>query len=188
MAPLSLAVLLLASFAHGDETAATRLQGAAALSQAGANASDPAAARDTAGAALDGNARSADAVDGRGSIRKGLPLQKPDLTAGATRAGADVPNPMSKEDPNKLSHGLILGGAAVLGGLQGWFSAGLVGAAAGAGLGLAAAWLFSKKDYGGAFGVTAGAIIGTAFGGPLGGLIGAAVGGIVGHFLGKLFL
>lgn len=187
MAPLSAAVLLLASLARAGEGTATRLEGATALSQAGANASDPAAARDTAGAALDGNARSADAVEGRGSIRKGIPLQKP-APAAAARAGADVPTPMSKQDPDKLSHGLILGGAAVLGGLQGWFSAGLVGAAAGAGLGLAAAWLFSKKDYGGAFGVTAGAIIGTAFGGPLGGLIGAAIGGIVGHFLGKLFL
>lgn len=187
MAPLSAAVLLLASLAHGDDGAARRLEGAAALSQAGANAGDPAAARDTAGAALDGNPPSTDAVDGRGSIKRGLPLQKPSLAA-STRAGSDVPLPMSKDDPNKLSHGLILGGAAVLGGLQGWFSAGLVGAAAGAGLGLAAAWLFSKKDYGGAFGVTAGAIIGTAFGGPLGGLVGAAIGGIVGHFLGKLFL
>ena len=78
-----------------------------------------------------------------------------------------------------------MAGSAALGALQGWFSAGLLGAAAGAGLGLAAAWLFHKKDYGGAFGITAGAIIGTAFGGPIGGLIGAVVGGILGHFLGK---
>jgi hypothetical protein len=101
----------------------------------------------------------------------------------------EPPMPVEKKEKSgKLATGLMMGGAAVLGGLQGWLSAGLVGAAAGAGLGLAAAWLFHKKDYGGAFGVTAGAIIGTAFGGPIGGLVGAVVGGVIGHFLGKLFL
>lgn len=104
-------------------------------------------------------------------------------------AGKDAPPPPAKDEPrSKLSGGLMMAGAAALGGLQGYLSAGLIGAAAGAGVGLAAAWLFKKKDYGGAFGMTAGAIIGTAFGGPIGGLIGAVVGGIVGHFLGKLFL
>ncbi|PIR15425.1 MAG: hypothetical protein COV48_14430 [Elusimicrobia bacterium CG11_big_fil_rev_8_21_14_0_20_64_6] len=52
----------------------------------------------------------------------------------------------------------------------------------------AAAWLFHKREYGAAFGVTAGAVIGTALGGPVGALIGAVAGGVIGHSLGKLFL
>jgi hypothetical protein len=189
MNALLLVVLACAAPARADDQAAQRLQGAADLSQAAAATADPGAARDGAGAALDGNATTGDAVDGRGSIRHGAALSRPTVTAGQ-HPGADVPTPDAKDGDGhgKVSNELMLGGAAVLGGLQGWFAAGVVGAAAGAGLGLAAAWLFSRKDYGGAFGVTAGAIIGTAFGGPIGGLIGAAVGGIVGHFLGKLFL
>lgn len=188
MAPLSAAVLLLASLAAG-EPARDRLGDAAALSQAAAGASDPAQAKDAASAAMDGGAPNDSAVadDGTRRIRRGIPLSRP---ASLTVAGKDSPPPPSTKDEGrgKLASGLMMAGAALLGGLQGWFSAGIVGAAAGAGLGLAAAWLFHKKDYGGAFGVTAGAIIGTAFGGPIGGVIGAVVGGIVGHFLGKLFL
>jgi hypothetical protein len=141
---------------------------------------------------VDGGTLHTDAVvagaDGRPAVRKGIPLQKSD---GSVAAPLEIvpPAPDSKPAPgHKLSSALVLGGAALLGGLQGWFGAGWLGAAAGAGLGLAAAWLFQRKDYGGAFGVTAGAIIGTALAGPVGGLIGAAVGGFLGHFLGKLFL
>lgn len=190
MAPLSAAVLLLASFAAGETPpSAQRLQDAAAMSQAAAGASDRAQAKDGASAAMDGNAPGDSAVadDGTRRVRKGIPLSKP---VSLTVAGKDAPPPPSKDEPkaSKLSTGLMLGGAAALGGLQGFLSAGLVGAAAGVGVGLAAAWLFHKKDYGAAFGMTAGAIVGTFLGGPIGGLIGAAVGGLVGHFLGKLFL
>jgi len=191
MAPLSAAVLLLASFAVGEPAPAPsrqRLEDAAALSQAAAGAETPAQAKDAAAAALDGGPTHGDAVadDGTRRIKKGIPLSKP---TNLTVAGKDAPPPPSKDEPHsRLTAGLTMAGAALLGGMQGWFSAGLLGAAAGAGLGLAAAWLFHKKDYGGAFGVTAGAIIGTALGGPIGGLIGAVVGGLVGHFLGKLFL
>jgi hypothetical protein len=191
MAPLSAAFLLLTSLAVGGANAAanvSRLDDAAAMSQAAAAAPDPAQARDGASAAMDGGAPNGDSVadDGTRGVKKGVPLTKgakPSLSGPAA-----PPPPAAKEEGGKLSTGLMMGGAAALGGLQGYLSAGLVGAAAGAGLGLAAAWLFHKKDYGGAFGLTAGAIIGTAFAGPLGGLIGAAIGGIVGHFLGKLFL
>jgi hypothetical protein len=190
MAPLTAALLLLAAFAAGEDAPSQqRLDGAAALSQSAAVAPSDAQAKDGAAAAYDGGAPNGDAVadDGTGSIKKGIPL-KPSLAA--ERPGKDAPPPPSskKAGPSTVSTGLMLGGAALLGGLQGWFGAGLLGAAAGAGLGLAAAWMFHKGDYGAAFGMTAGAIIGTAFGGPIGSLVGAVVGGLVGHFLGKLFL
>lgn len=191
MAPLSAAVLLLASFAAGEAPASPsqqRLTDAAAMSQSAAGAGDLGQAKDGAAAAMDGNAASDSAVadDGTRRVKKGLRLSKAE---NLKVAGKDAPPPPSKDEPqSKLSTGLMLGGAAALGGLQGFLAAGLVGAAAGIGVGLGAAWLFHKKDYGGAFGMTAGAIIGTAFGGPIGGLVGAVVGGIVGHFLGKLFL
>jgi hypothetical protein len=189
MAPLSAALLLLASFAAGENAPTqTRLDGTAALSQSAAAAPDPAQAKDGAGAAFDGGNPNADAVtdDGKRTIKKGIPLT---AASPSDRPGKDVPTPPSEDGPkSKLSTGMMLGGAAVLGGLQGWFAAGALGLAAGAGLGLAAAWMFHKGDYGAAFGITAGAIVGSVLGGPIGGLIGAAVGGLVGHFLGKLFL
>jgi len=81
----------------------------------------------------------------------------------------------------------IYGGAAVLGGLQGFFTGGPLGALAGAAMGVAGAHFYKKGDYGTAFGMMGGAIVGTALGGPIGGIIGAVVGGLLGHFLGKLF-
>ena len=183
MAPLALALaalLLPASSRAGD--ARVQAQDAAVVPLSG----DDAAAREAAGRSFDGNPASETVVAGRdrsGAARlaKATPPE---------RTAKKEPPPAGEKEPggSKLSSGLMMGGAALLGGLQGWFSAGLLGAAAGAGLGLAAAWLFHKKDYGAAFGVTAGAVIGTALGGPIGGLIGAVVGGAIGHLLGKLFL
>lgn len=188
MSPLSAAVLLLAALAHG-EGAASRAQGAAISGQAAVEAPDSTQAKDAADAAFEGGPLHEDAVadDGRRVIKKGIPLSKPGALSVAAK---DAPPAPSRASPTggKLTTGLVLGGAAALGGLQGFLTAGLFGAVAGAGLGLAAAWLFHKRDYGGAFGVTAGAIIGTAIGGPVGAIVGAAVGGLLGHFLGKLFL
>jgi hypothetical protein len=190
MAPLlfipALALLLCPGPARADG-ARRQADDAAVLSGGAATAADEAAAREAAARPFDGGTEGDTTVVAPGVTRRAAPLAKP----GPASLQAKVEPPAGvekKSDGSKLSTGLMMGGAAVLGGLQGWFAAGLVGAAAGAGLGLAAAWLFHKKDYGGAFGVTAGAIIGTAFGGPIGGLIGAVVGGILGHFLGKLFL
>ncbi len=160
---------------------------AALLSNGAVEAGDLTGSREAAARPFDGGVTSDQTVVAPGVTRKASPLARPVI--GTREAKAEPPLGVEKNpDGSKLTSGLILGGAALLGGLQGWFSAGLIGAAAGAGLGLAAAWLFHKKDYGGAFGVTAGAIIGTALGGPIGGLIGAVVGGVIGHFLGKLFL
>ncbi len=182
MAPLALAAwMCLIASPSGAVDARVQAQDAAI-----APSGDDASVRDGAGRSFDGNAASVTSVVGRDS-RGGARLAK--AAPAERRAATEPPATGGKhEGGGKLGTGLMLGGAAALGGLQGWFAAGLVGAAAGAGLGLAAAWLFHKKDYGGAFGVTAGAIIGTAFGGPIGGLVGAVVGGIIGHFLGKLFL
>jgi hypothetical protein len=78
-------------------------------------------------------------------------------------------------------------GAAVLGGVQGYLSAGLFGAAGGVVLGLGAAALYQRGDPAAAFGWTLGGIVGAALGGPIGALLGAAVGAVAGHFLGALF-
>lgn len=190
MAPLSAVLLLLSSFAAGEgPSAPQRLDEVAAISQAAATAPDSPQAKEGAGAAFDGNRLSPDAVsdDGTRRIKKGIPLTGSTLNS---LRKSEIPTPPSKpkEESSKLSTGLMLGGAAALGGLQGWFAAGALGAAAGAGLALGAAWLYHKGDYGAAFGVAAGGVIGAALGGPIGGLIGAAVGGLIGHFLGKLFL
>lgn len=188
MAPLSVAVLLLAALAHG-EGAAERAQGAAIAGQAAVEAPDREQAKDAADAAFEGGPLHEDAVadDGKRVVKKGIPLSKPGALAAAAKGAPPAPGQDSPTG-GKLSTGLVMGGAALLGGMQGFLSSGLLGAVAGAGLGMAAAWLFHKKDYGGAFGVTAGAIIGTAFGGPIGAVVGAVVGGLIGHFLGKLFL
>jgi len=187
MAPLlipALALLLLPVSALAHD--AKREAGEAALqSEGAAGAGDPGATREAAARPFDGNPAEENVVVAPGVTRKAMRFAKP----GAEERRVEPPMPVEKKEKSgKLGTGLMMGGAAALGGLQGFLSAGIIGAAAGAGLGLAAAWLFHKKDYGGAFGVTAGAIIGTAFGGPIGGLIGAVVGGVIGHFLGKLFL
>ncbi|UPT74381.1 MAG: hypothetical protein M0D55_01130 [Elusimicrobiota bacterium] len=182
MAPLLLILALLSSSASRGEDARVQAADAAAAIPSGSDA----AARTRAGRAFDGNPEADADVVGRET--GGAPRLA--RSAPAERRAAPEP-PVAGGDKKKgsnLSTGLLLGGSAALGGLQGWFAAGALGAVAGAGLGLAAAWLFHKKDYGGAFGVTAGAIIGTALAGPVGGLIGAVVGGVIGHFLGKLFL
>ncbi len=190
MAPLLLIpvfALLLRPIAARAEGAKRQASDAAVFSQGAAAAEDDAAAREAAAQSFDGNPAEENTVVAPGQTRKAVRLAKP--SRASLEAKAEPPLGVEKHPTgNKLTTGLVLGGAAVIGGLQGWFAAGLLGAVAGAGLGVAAAWLFHKGDYGGAFGVTAGAIIGSAFGGPIGGLIGAVVAGVLGHFLGKLFL
>jgi hypothetical protein len=169
------------------EDARQQATDAAVLSQGAAGTGDETTTREAAARPFDGSRAEDNTVVAPGVTRRSVSLAKP--APGSTQAKVEPPLGVEKPSSgSKLTSGIIMGGAAILGGLQGWFAAGLLGAVAGAGLGLAAAWLFHKKDYGAAFGVTAGAIIGTAFGGPIGGLIGAVVGGILGHFLGKLFL
>lgn len=186
MAPLLLLALLLGPAPVQAHDARNEARNAAALSDSADEEDDDDAARDAAARPFDANAAQDRTVVAPGVTRGAKPLARP----GPASREPKVEPPLGvekKPGKSKISSGLVMAGAAALGGLQGWFAAGLLGAAAGAGLGLAAAYLFHKKNYGAAFGVTAGAIIGTAFGGPIGGLIGAVVGGVVGHFLGKLF-
>lgn len=103
-----------------------------------------------------------------------------------TKEPASPPAP-DKSPIEKIPKPVIYGAAAGLGGLQGFFSGGMMGALAGAGTGLLAAHLYMKGDVGGAFGVTAGSMLGSIFGGPLGAVVGGVVGGLIGHFIGKLF-
>lgn len=190
MAPLLLipaVALLLCPLPARATDAKRQATDAAVLSQGAATAGDAAGASEAAAHSFDGNPAEDNTVVAPGVTRKAARLSKP--APGSLQAKVEPPLGVEKKsEGSKISTGLMLAGGAVLGGLQGWFAAGLLGAAAGAGLGLVAAWLYHKKDYGASFGMTAGAIIGTAFGGPIGGLIGAVVGGILGHFLGKLFL
>ncbi|MCR4294221.1 MAG: hypothetical protein NUW21_01705 [Elusimicrobia bacterium] len=181
MLPLLLLPLLLCSAPARAENAERQARDAAVVPLSG----DDASVRERAARPFDGSPESQTVVAGRNRTGTAVLAR----SSPAERAPRKEPPPIGGKDAgsSRLSSGLMMGGAALLGGLQGWFSAGLLGAAAGAGLGLAAAWLFHKKDYGGAFGVTAGAIVGTALGGPIGGLIGAVVGGVIGHFLGKIF-
>ena len=147
-------------------------------------------ARVKAGKTMDGGSAASEAsmVEGREGqgLRHGLAARYPQL---AMMGGGGVPPPNRGPQAagrKRIPTWAVYGGAAVLGALQGGLAAGLAGALGGAVLGLGAAWLYERGDFGGAFGLTAGGIIGSFLGGPLGGLIGAAIGGLIGHALGKL--
>jgi hypothetical protein len=99
-----------------------------------------------------------------------------------------IPPPPAINEHRKPSDKMVIGGSGILGAMQGWGAAQILGAIAGAGVAVLAAWQFTKHDYGGAFGLSAGAVIGSLLGGPVGAVIGGAIGDAVGHFLGKKFL
>jgi hypothetical protein len=63
----------------------------------------------------------------------------------------------------------------------------LGGIAAGAGIGLAAMYLYKKGETGAAIGAAGVGLAGLALGGPIGGLAGAGVGGLGAWMLGKFF-
>lgn len=63
----------------------------------------------------------------------------------------------------------------------------LGGIAAGAGIGLAAMYLYKKGETGAAIGAASFGLAGLAVGGPVGGLVGALVGGLGAWMLGKFF-
>lgn len=185
--PLTTLILMLLSLHTRAEDARRQAGDAAVQSGAAVTAGDETGMREASARPFDGVSAEEMTVVAPGVMRGAAPLAKP--TPGSLQAKAEPPIIAGKKTADKkISTGLMVGSAAFLTGMQGWFAGGLAGAASGAGLGLAAAWLFHKGDYGGAFGVTAGAIIGTAVGGPLGGIVGAVAGGILGHSLGRLFL
>lgn len=162
------------------------LEGEAALETSALEAARTAAGKTMDGASTFSADPTVEAQDGQG-LRHGLAGSPMRL---ATAGGGPVPPPnrgQGAKGRKKIPTWAVYGGAAVLGGLQGFLSAGLAGALGGVVLGLGAAYLYEKGDFGAAFGMTAGGIIGSFLGGPLGALIGGAVGGLIGHFLGKLF-
>ncbi len=136
-----------------------------------------------------GRTRGGGAVDARGQTAEQAYARG--YTAGKksnlTVAAANVPSPKGEEAKPKIPGWAVYGGAAVLGGVQGFLSGGPLGAVVGAALGLAGVHMFQKGNYGASFGIMGGALLGSALGGPIGAVIGALIGGIIGHFAGKLF-
>lgn len=183
---LPLALLLLAPVDAADD-ARNRAVGAADLSVQASSAKGVETMRAGADAAFSGTVIDGEdgAVFGRRSTSGRLRLAR--AKAGEPDPLRDPPRPLSAPGRSGVSTGLVLAGGAALGALQGFLSAGLIGAAAGGVLGFGAAWLYSKGHPAAAFGSTAGGIIGSAIGGPLGGLVGAVVGAGLGYLIGGLF-
>lgn len=186
MVPLALAWLLLVP-ARAESDAQQRAEEAAALSRAAVQTGDSPGARARAAAAFEGELLPDDAAT---PADKSGPRRRLRLSSARERhpeARTAPPAPVGAPANKKLSKTLVMAGGGALGALQGFVSAGLVGAAAGGVLGLGAAWLYTHGHHGAAFGATAGGIIGSALGGPIGGLIGAVVGAGLGFLAGKLF-
>ncbi len=129
-------------------------------------------------------------VDAPGKItRTGIPLRAARLDPARPEGEPPVPSGELKKkswwDPTAWPASLQYGVAAGAGGLQGFLTAGLAGALAGAGIGLVAAMLLRKGHTGASLGMMAGSAVGMMLGGPLGAVIGAVIGGLLGHFIGK---
>ena len=140
-----------------------------------------------------------DAVAYSGAMYDGTPAltASPSYDGTADRGGLEKPTPGAagqrrtappppKQEPKGPPSALVYGGAAVLGGVQGWIAGGLVGAAVGIGLGLGAAALWQNGQHGAAFGMSLGSIVGTFLGGPIGAVIGGLLGALIGWGAQKL--
>ena len=152
-------------------------------------AENPESSAALAGLGMDGSglSRGSVVVDPSGRTKKGSALRAESPAAVPAKKEPPSPDGAPAEKKPFLPKWAVYGGAALLGGLSGFFSGGPLGAVAGALGGLASAHFFQKGNYGASFGITAGMIVGAAIGGPIGGLLGAVVGGLLGHFIGKLF-
>lgn len=87
--------------------------------------------------------------------------------------------------PHLLTAGIAGAAGAVVAKVAGFGMLG--GIAAGAGIGLAAMYLYKKGETGAAIGAASFGLAGLALGGPIGGLAGAVVGGLGAWLLGKFF-
>ncbi|MFA6093613.1 MAG: hypothetical protein WCU88_10845 [Elusimicrobiota bacterium] len=132
-----------------------------------------------AGASPDGASLSGVFADG--SVR-----DKSLMLAAASDSPAEKAKPSSGIG-KKIGKGAVVAGAGTISGLLGAGKEGLLGGLVWGALGLGAAYLMMKGDYGGAIGTGVGGVVGEILGGPLGGIIGGIVGGIIGHFIGKMF-
>lgn len=92
---------------------------------------------------------------------------------------------LKKYTPHLLTAGIGGAAGAVAAKVAGF---GLLGGiAAGAGIGLAAMYLYQKGETGAAIGAASFGLAGLALGGPVGGIVGAVVGGLGAWLLGKFF-
>ena len=188
----------------GDCPAMTQAQAAVVLTEAARNEQGAAGAKAMTNLAVGEGAgptatagapagTAAEAVRRVGDVPAQVPnLAGPNLNGNSQGSrvpaveGAPLPEDGGK--PHELSRKTMYIGAAVLGAAESFFTkGGLIGAAAGAVGGFAAAYFFRKGDYGASFGITLGGMVGTYFGGAIGGVVGALIGGLLGHFIGKLF-
>jgi hypothetical protein len=170
----------------GGCPALAQLNSSASLSESGARSRTAGGAKGFGSAAM-GEGRTGADADGSSFESGAHPEVQENLPADDSARKPKTPPPPQAE-PKKAGGPpawLTYSGAAVLGALGG-LGHGLLGMAAGAGIGLVGAYLFRKKDYGGAFGVMAGSLIGSFLGGPIGGLLGGLIGGLIGHFAQKL--
>lgn len=137
-----------------------------------------------AGQTVDNGRADGAVVEGRDS--SGRPRLAPASDAGRKDGKAEVPAP-GKKSPGGWTKGdtaKVVGGG-LLSGLIGFADDGMTGGLIWGAIGLGAAYLMVKGDYGGALGTAAGSIAGSLLGGPIGSIIGGLVGGIIGHFLGE---
>lgn len=98
---------------------------------------------------------------------------------------ANAKSTLKEYTPHLLTAGIGGAAGAVAAKVAGF---GLLGGiAAGAGIGLAAMYLYKKGETGAAIGAASFGLAGLAVGGPVGGLVGAVVGGLGAWLLGKFF-
>lgn len=188
-------VLFLLSVLAGSPPARAELPigGSAAFGQAAAVESQGQSARSSgriedsaalAGQTVDNGRADGAVVEGRDS--SGRPRLAP-AAEGEKKVKTDaVPAPGKKSGSGwtKGDTAKVVGGG-VLSGLIGFADDGMMGGIIWGAIGLGAAYLMVKGDYGGALGTAIGSIAGSLLGGPIGSIIGGLVGGIIGHFLGE---
>jgi hypothetical protein len=121
-----------------------------------------------------------------GADQAGRPLLARAEDSAVERGDEGVPSPESGGGKRiGWGKGAVIAGSGILSALLGYGSDGWLGGIFWGLLGLSAAYLLFKGDYGGAIGTGLGALAGSFLGGPIGSMIGGVVGGIVGHFIGK---
>lgn len=192
-----LTALVLAALGAASAHAEGKLQlGQVASGSGGVSAATSPEDLKTAGAKAWGQTPQAGAVyvDGQyAAATANLPEVKGAAVAKADKPGGPPePSILSKAGstlkeytPHLLTAGIGGAAGAVAAKVAGF---GLLGGiAAGAGIGLAAMYLYKKGETGAAIGAASFGLAGLALGGPIGGLAGAVVGGLGAWLLGKFF-
>ncbi|TBR23381.1 hypothetical protein EPO15_06090 [bacterium] len=192
--PVLAVLAALAGPASADTNA--QLQGAAAISQAAAGSGSP-EALSASGALAFGEKTGPAAPVQAGSQENWTASQRDFINAEAAKPSAktgEVPPPgalakvgstLKEYTPHLLTAGIGGAAGAVAAKAAGF---GLLGGiAAGAGIGLAAMYLYKKGETAASIGAASLGLAGLAVGGPVGGIVGAIVGGLGGWLLKKFF-